>query len=86
MSSKCAANFVDMWCCSRKRLKGDPCGTNDSTNLKCIFESNVSACGKDILCGLHDEMSSWNVLICRKERQVHGDTAVGGQEVDDIAG
>ena len=34
---------------------------SDSTKLNSVFEGNVSAFGKDIPSGMHDEMNSWNV-------------------------
>ena len=34
---------------------------SDSTKLNSVFEGNLSASGKDIPSGMHDEMNSRNV-------------------------
>ena len=57
-----------------------------STKRHPAFESNVSAFGNHMPSGLHDEMNSWNVLTCRKDKQVYDDTAVGGREADNTPG
>ena len=56
---------------------------SDSTKLYPVFEGNVSACGKDLPSGMHDDMNSWSVLTCGKDRQAHDNSAVCGREAQD---
>ena len=70
LSSRCAADFMDKWCCSRRPLKEtllEIRSASDSAQLHLVFESNVSACSKDtemLLSGMHNGISSWNVASC----------------------
>ena len=66
LSSKGAADFVDAWCFSRRSLKETLAERSNSTKWYLVVECNVSACGKDILSGMHDEMNSWNVLTIER--------------------